>query len=101
VAGIADFEMFTIILSRPGWLIYLSKLNLFSKNLPYLIKNNFGFLKHKPVLKSEHSESLCFKINHPGQTIYISARQMISLSGHPSLKKGGETFVPKTPLVDG
>jgi len=33
--------------------------------------------------------------NHPGQTIYISARLMILLSGHPSLKKGGETFIPK------
>jgi len=31
VAGIANFEIFTILLSRPGWLIYLSKLNLFSK----------------------------------------------------------------------
>ena len=47
MAGIADFEMFTILLSRPGWLI-------------------FGFLKHKPVLKPEHSESQCFKIFVPG-----------------------------------
>jgi len=26
---------------------------------------------------------------------------MILLSGHPSFKKGGETFTPKNPLVDG
>ena len=66
VAGMADFEMVTILLSRPGWLIYLSKLNIFSKNHPYLIQNNFGFLKHKPVLKPEHSESQFFKIFIPG-----------------------------------
>jgi hypothetical protein len=72
VAGIADFKMFTILLSRPGWLKRIQK---------------------KWTYFSE--------LNHPGQNIYISARQMILWSGHPSLKKGGETFVPKTPQADG
>jgi len=33
--------------------------------------------------------------NHPGQTIYISINLILLRSGHPSLKKGGETSVPK------
>jgi len=73
VAGIADFGMFTILLSRPGWL----------KRIPQKWAN-FSEIK-----------------NHPGQTVNFAARKMILWSGHPSLKKGGEIFVPKTPLVDG
>jgi hypothetical protein len=57
VAGIADFKMDTILLSRQGWLVHISKLNPFSKKLTYLIQNNFGILKHKPVLKPEYSET--------------------------------------------
>jgi hypothetical protein len=69
VAGIDDFKMFTILFSRPGWLKRIQlKWTYFSE-------------LHQP----------------PRPDIYISARLMVLLSGHPSLKKGGETFVLKTP----
>jgi len=68
VAGHADFKMFTILFSRPGWL---------------------KRILHKWTNFSEVK-------NHPGQTVYFSARKMILWSGHPSLKKGGETYTLKT-----
>ncbi len=86
MAGIADFEMFTILLSRPGWLIICCLLN-------FLLSNSLTLIDPKKRIQRKWTY---FSELHqpPRPDIYISARLMVLLSGHPSLKKEGKLLSP-------
>jgi len=94
VAGIADFEMFTILLSRPGWLKTDSaEVDLFLrydlKGLRLIrLRRCLVSIRIKVIIKIESTT--------PARPfILLHVRCFRCLATPPS--KGGETFVPKTP----
>jgi hypothetical protein len=79
VAGRIDYLMFTISISRPGWLILFDSLPLY-------------FQEQTP----SDAALWVILINHPGRKIGLCNTLFISVAATPP-SKGGETIFVRSP----
>jgi hypothetical protein len=93
VAGIADYLIYTMFISRPGWLIYFF-LHIFISMKSKIILNIKCLESFSSSLRSWSISTKAalwdIKINHPGRKRPLHYFDICTAATPPS--KGGETF---------